>query len=109
MTAYIYGEHYSVGDMLSLFTIWCSGCSRKIPFMQLRVKVTDSASAIVCPNCGESIKTVRGNKHRTIDETEQELRKALISLVNEIRFKMYANRMQRAGKQCLMNSEEGGN
>ncbi|WP_148681129.1 hypothetical protein [Candidatus Nitrososphaera gargensis] len=107
--AYIYGEHYALGDMLTIFTIWCTGCYHKITFLKLRVKITDEKVAIVCPQCGEPIKTVRANKHRTLDETEQELRKAVISLVNEIRFKMYAEREQRAGKQVTTTSEEGGN
>lgn len=94
MTINIREEHYTVEHMLWQFSMVCSGCLKKIRFLKLEVKISGERRAIVCPNCGEPIKTVKANK-RNMEESEQELRKALISLVNEMRLKMWAEQEQR--------------
>jgi hypothetical protein len=96
MTAtYILAEHLSIAELLETRCfIWCTGNQHhKIPITHLRVKIKDNAHAICCPLCGEAIRTVRGNKRRNSEQ--QELNKAIASLVNEIRYKMLAERQQK--------------
>lgn len=92
MTAVIYGEHLSLKDVLetSLF-FGCGNCHKKLSLLELRVRVNDMHyNGICCPHCGAVIANSKGNSRR--EQDVQELRKSIISLVNEVRFKLWEER-----------------